>query len=153
MDHINKALVPILNQSLTQGMFPQPINETIIHLPLVSSLPFLDKVIVKTEVDQLHVFLDNSSTLVPFNMASGWTNPQRLVLVDNLHLSIVKVHASLFLYLSATFVSVDHSTLLRHLEIEVHTRGCMFNWFKSFLTDRTQRLQSHILVGTVSVHF
>lgn len=55
MDYINKVSVPILNQSLTQGMFPQLIKEAVIHLLLVSNLPFLGKLVERVIVGQLQV--------------------------------------------------------------------------------------------------
>ena len=48
----------------------------------------------------------------------------------------------LLLYLSAAFDTVDHSKLLEILCHEIGVVGIALRWFKSFLTNRTQKVES-----------
>jgi hypothetical protein len=46
------------------------------------------------------------------------------------------------LELSAAFDSVDHATLLKRLTTSYCLEGNVINWFKSYLSDRTQCVHS-----------
>ena len=45
--------------------------------------------------------------------------------------------------LSAAFDTVDHSILLRRLEISFGIRGSALKWFSSYLTGRNQQVSVH----------
>ena len=45
--------------------------------------------------------------------------------------------------LSAAFDTVDHSILLRHMEISFGIRGAALEWFSSYLTGRSQQVSVH----------
>ena len=56
-----------------------------------------------------------------------------LLALDNGDLSMLTL-----LYLSAVFDTVDHETLLRHLEVTCGLHGKVLCWFASYLGGRTQ---------------
>ena len=45
--------------------------------------------------------------------------------------------------LSAAFDTVDHSILLRRIEISFGIRGAALEWFSSYLTGRSQQVSVH----------
>ena len=56
----------------------------------------------------------------------------------------------ILLDLSAAFDTVDHQILLERLSHEVGIRGNALNWFRSYLSDRSQRVSVH---GVLSCAF
>lgn len=64
-----------------------------------------------------------------------WTETTVVALVNYLHLSVDKGHASLLFLLdmSVAFSTINHVILPRHLEAEEGIGGCALDWFKLFL--------------------
>ena len=52
--------------------------------------------------------------------------------------------------LSAAFDSVDHATLLKRLTTSYGLEGNVINWFKSYLSDRTQCVHSSKTRSSIS---
>lgn len=61
-----------------------------------------------------------------------------LMAMDRQHVTLL-----VDLDLSVAFDTVDHQVLLRRLEITYGITGSALNWFRSYLTNRTQRVYLH----------
>ena len=61
-----------------------------------------------------------------------------LAALDRGHISLLGMFD-----LSAAFDTVDHSILLRRLEISFGIWGAALEWFSSYLTDRSQQVFVH----------
>ena len=114
----------------------------------VSNLPYLSKLLERAVADQLQTHLGQNNLHVKFQSAyrQGHSTETALLRVLNDLRSIVDKGNNALLVLldlSAAFDTIDHSLLLDRLKSEVLLDNTVLEWFKSYLSDRSQQ----VLVG------
>uniref|UniRef100_A0A670HUI6 Reverse transcriptase domain-containing protein n=1 Tax=Podarcis muralis TaxID=64176 RepID=A0A670HUI6_PODMU len=156
---LGDGLRGVVNASLREGAFPDPLKEAVIKPLLkktsldaatmvnyrpVSNLPFLGKVIERVVAEQIQARLEEADHLDPFQ--SGFrphhgTETALVALVDDLRRARDKGESCflVLLDLSAAFNTIDHSILLDRLE-GLGAGGTVIQWFRSFLLGRVQKV-------------
>uniref|UniRef100_A0A3B1IZZ8 Reverse transcriptase domain-containing protein n=1 Tax=Astyanax mexicanus TaxID=7994 RepID=A0A3B1IZZ8_ASTMX len=132
------AITPILKKS---GADPTNFN----NLRPISNLPFISKILKKTVAAQLHNYLSCNNLYEQFQ--SGFRP------LHNTETALIKITKDLLmaadsgllsililLDLSAAFDTICHTTLLNRL-VSIGITQTPLNWFKSYLTCRTQLIQ------------
>ena len=146
----------IINISLTTGIIPPELTHAIItpilknaslddsilsnYRPL-SQLPLLSKILEKVIYKQLISYLDYNDLFDNYQSAyrkHHSTETSIISLTDSLHHSLDnnKSLTILFIDMTAAFDTIDFTILLSRLSNIVIT-GTAFNWFTSFITNRT----------------
>ena len=161
IDILLPSITKLVNCSLREGLVPDGFKKAVVtpltkkaSLPVedlknyrpVSGLSFISKlverVVAKQLVDHIHRHgLDNS-----FQSAyrSGHSMETALLSIKNdVHLSLSrgKATALVLLDLSATFDTIDHSTLLSCLLDWFGVGGSALKWFSSYLTEHFQSVK------------
>uniref|UniRef100_A0A3P9NRW5 Reverse transcriptase domain-containing protein n=1 Tax=Poecilia reticulata TaxID=8081 RepID=A0A3P9NRW5_POERE len=151
-------ILKVINASLQSGCVPSTLKHAVVKPLLkksnldssdlanfrpISKLPFLSKILEKFVFIQLEMFLkkDNNITekfqsgfkvahSTEFALLRVYNDP--LLTVDSSNVAVL-----LLLDLSSAFDTVDHQILLHRLKHCVGLRGSVFEWFKSYLENRT----------------
>ena len=161
LEYIDILITPItniINFSLSEGIFPETFKNAIV-LPLlkkpsldkeilknyrpVSNLNYVSKVLEKVVAGQLkkHMQLNNLTNIFQSAYKSGHSTETALLKVQTdilTSLSKGQAAALVLLDLSAAFDTIDHSTLLGRLFSSFGISEICLDWFKSYLTGRTQ---------------
>ena len=162
LDVLLPTLTSIINSSLLSGTFPSIFKQSIV-LPLlkkpsldpntlknyrpVSNLSFISKITEKLVLSQLSDYL-HSHNLFPSSQSAyrpGHSTETALVRVMNDLLRAMdggKLSILTLLDLSAAFDTIDHQILLQRLHLSFGLSGSALNWFKSYLSDRTQTVST-----------
>ena len=109
----------------------------------ISNLPFLSKVTERVVADRLDAHLDLNDLHGPLQSAYNGIIRQKqhsLKVQDDIMecLDNNSVVILLLLDLSAAFDTVDHGILLKRLTDEYGIKGTAHDWFRSYLTSRSQ---------------
>ena len=166
LDALLPAMTTIINDSLSSGNVPSELKHAIIKPLLkkpsldknvlknyrpISNLPFLSKILEKVVLQQLLSHLQENGLCNAFQSAyrAGHSTETALLRVVNDLLHAIdndKVSVLLLLDLSAAFDTVDHQILLSRLQNIFGIRSTAFEWFQSYLKNRTQSVS----IGTFS---
>ena len=160
-DILLPSITKLVNCSLREGLVPDGFKKAVVTAPMkkaslpvedlknyrpVSGLRFISKlvegVVAKQLVDHIHGHdLDNSYQSA---YKSGHSMETALLSIKNdIHLSLSRGEATalVLLDLSATFDTIDHSTLLSCLHDWFGVGGSAIKWFSSYLTERYQAVK------------
>ena len=114
----------------------------------ISNLSFVSKLLERAVHAQLLLYLNDNELLPSVQSAYRQffsTETAVLKVVTDILAALDRGQISLLgmFDLSATFDTVDHSILLRRMEISCGIRGAALEWFSSYLTGRSQQVSVH----------
>ena len=168
LDKLAPIVTIIINESLEKGIVPDSFKNAIVTPLLkkpnlspedlknfrpVSNLPFLSKVLERTVALQLKEHLSKHHLFEPCQSAYRQNHSTETALLK-IHSDLLgaadegKVSVLALLDLSCAFDTIDHSILIERLFKTFGLSNTVLEWFKSYLTGRTQtitvnKIQSH----------
>ena len=160
-------ITAIVNESLSTGVVPPQFKRAVITPLLkktgldinvlsnyrpVSNLPFISKILEKVVLRQLQEHLSGNNLLEVHQSAYKSNHSVETAVLSVLDGLLVKADERLvslmaLLDLSAAFDTLDHSILLKRLEVTFGIRGTVFQWFASYVH---HRFQSVLIEGAAS---
>jgi exonuclease III len=155
---LNPVILRIVNTSLRTAELPSKLKHAMLnpvlkkfnldHLEFnnfrpISNLSFLSKVIEKVVAVQMIEYLDHNGLYERFQSAYRRLHSTETALLkvhDDIAVAIDNGKSVIFvmLDLSAAFDTVDHDILLSRLSTCYGISGAVLEWFKSYLSERTQ---------------
>ena len=161
IDVLIMPIVSIVNLSLSEGCFPTHFKSALVSPLLkkptlyrddmknyqpVSNLSFLSKILEKVVASRLNSHINSSHTSNDYQSAyrKFHSTETALLKIHNDILSSMddgRVTALTMLDLSAAFDTIDHTILLSRLGNWFGVSEKALDWFKSYLTDRSQRIK------------
>ena len=154
-------MVVIVNKSLCSGVFPDCLKHAIV-VPLlkkksldknvysnyrpVSNLAFLSKVIERVVAQRLnsHMDLNNMHETMQSAYKKHHSTETALLYTQNDILNSIDQYKVVFLVLldlSTAFDTIDHELLINRLSSRLGLSGCVLDWFRSYLKNRSQRVK------------
>ena len=121
----------------------------------ISNLSVLSKMLERLVAKQLVTYLKENGLLPDLQSAykvHHSTETAVLKVLSDILLALDSgdIGMLVMLDLSAAFDSVDHATLLKRLTTSYGLKGNVINWFKSYLSDRTQCVHSSKTRSSIS---
>ena len=161
IDILFTPIVSVVNVSLSEGSFPSHFKYALVSPLLkkptlnrddmktyrpVSNLSFLSIILEKVVASRLNSHINSSYTSNDYQSAyrKFHSTETPLLKIHNDILSLMddgRVTALTLLDLSAAFDTADHTILLRWLGDWFGVSGKALDWFKSYLTGRSQRIK------------
>ena len=154
----------MVNLSPSSSHFPDIWKEGLVRLKLkkanmdlikknyrpISNLAFLSKITEKAAALQISDHMSSNQMFPEFQSAYRKNHSTETALLSMrkdilVNMNKQQVTLLVFLDLSTAFNTVDHDILLLHLEYKFEIKDQAFSWFKSYLSNRTQR----IVIGNV----
>ena len=164
-------IADIINISLRDGIFPETLRKALVrpflkkpNLDLldknnrpVSNLSYVSKLIEWVAAVQLVNHIESHGLMEVYQSAycvlhSTGTAPLKVKTDVIKALENQEVACLILLDLSAAFDIIDHDILLSRLETRFAVNGITLNWFRSYLTNRTQAvvIDDHLSRGSKS---
>ena len=148
--HMPAELKRALLTPILKKLFLDP--EVLNNFRPISNLPFISKIIEKVVASRLIAHLEANGLQDLFQSAYKRfhsTETALLNVTDDLlnGLDMKKLAMLVMQDLSSAFDTVDHDILIRRMECRLGIQGKALQWFKSYLTDRTQAV---LIDGTQS---
>ena len=154
---LSPILLHIINCSIDMGQFPSELKQAIVKPTLkkenvdkdilknyrpVSNLSVISKLLEKTILDQLNVYLDNNDLHCPVQSGYRPHHSCETLLVRMTNDIRTEVQAGnivfvILLDLSAAFDTIDYDVLLKKLAKDFGICGPALDWFSSYLLDRS----------------
>jgi Reverse transcriptase (RNA-dependent DNA polymerase) len=158
---VSPFLLHLFNSSLQSGVFPTSFKSAYITPLLkkadsnpadprsyrpISNLTVISKLLERLVCHQLVQYLSSNGLLPDLQSAyipHRSTETAILRILSDILLALDSGNLAILalLDLSAAFDSVDHDTLLTRLRLSYGLTGAVLNWFKSYLTGRTQSVR------------
>ena len=157
---LTPVITSIVNMSLSSAVMPADFKEAIL-LPLlkkicldpeifnnfrpISNLMYISKLIERVVASRLHSHLITNDLYEEYQSSYRKLHSTETALVS-VHDDILraiddnKCILLIMLDLSAAFDTVDHEILLRRLSCMLGISGSALQWFRSYLTDRKQKV-------------
>ena len=161
IDILLPSITKLVNCSLHEGLVPDGFKKAVVtplikkaSFPVedlknycpVSGLSFISKLVERVVAEQLvdHIHLHGLHNSYQSVYKSGHSTETALLSIKNyIHLSLFRGEATalVLLDLSATFDTIDHSTLLSCLLDWFGVGGSALKWFSSYLTEHYQSVK------------
>lgn len=114
----------------------------------VSNLQYVSKLTEKVVFNQVYDHMVSNAIFPTLQSSYRQFHSTETALIKVMNDTLLKMNSQhvtmlILLDLSAAFDTVDHRILLERLSDEVGIRGTALNWFRSYLSDRSQRVSVH----------
>ena len=113
----------------------------------VSNLQYVSKLTEKVVFNQVYDHMVSNAIFPALQSSYRQFHSTETALIKVMNDILLKMNSQhvtmlILLDLSAAFDTVDHRILLERLSDEVGIRGTALNWFRSYLSDRSQRVSA-----------